>query len=383
MKFLIITVYLVFKLNDWTYGASTFSERMADTVMTIWKNGNITAKWTYEQGVVLNGLEMVWRKTGHDKYFKYIENSIDLFVDKNGTIHTYKMDDYNIDNIKPGEVVLTLFNATENEKYYNAAHTLRQQLKTHPRTNEGGFWHKKKYPYQMWLDGIYMAEPFYVKWAATFNDTEAFDDIANQFIWIESHVRDTETGLLYHGWDESRKAVWSKTTGHSPNFWARAMGWYGMALVDVLQWFPKLHQKRQKIVDILKRYAVAVMKVQDDKTGLWWDVLNFPNRTGNYLESSASCMFVYTFAKGVRSGHLPSDPYLSAAKKGYEGITKYFIENDVNNGILVLNSTVRVSSLDQDATYDYYVKQKVMKNDPKGVGAFILASSQIELLSYY
>jgi unsaturated rhamnogalacturonyl hydrolase len=161
------------------------------------------------------------------------------------------------------------------------------------------------------------------------------------------------------------------------------MGWYGMALVDVLQWFPKFHQKRQNIVDILKRYAVAVMKVQDNKTGLWWDVLNFPNRTGNYLESSASCMFVYTFAKGVRSGYLPPDPYLSAAKKGYEGITKYFIENDVKNGILVLNNTVRVSSLDQDGTYDYYMKQKVVKNDPKGVGAFILTSSEIELLSHY
>jgi unsaturated rhamnogalacturonyl hydrolase len=383
MKFLIITVYLVFKLNDWTYGASTFSERMADTVMTIWKNGSITAKWSYEQGVVLNGLEMIWLKTGNDKYLKYIQKSIDLFVDKNGTIHTYKMNDYNIDNIKPGGVLLTLFNVTKDEKYYNAAHTLRQQLKTHPRTHEGGFWHKKKYPYQMWLDGIYMAEPFYIKWALTFNETEAFDDIANQFIWMESHVRDTETGLLYHGWDESRNAVWSKTTGHSPNFWARAMGWYGMALVDVLQWFPKFHEKRQNIVDILKRYAVAVMKVQDNKTGLWWDVLNFPNRTGNYLESSASCMFVYTFAKGVRSGYLPSDPYLSAAKKGYEGITKYFIENDVKNGILVLNNTVRVSSLDQDGTYDYYMKQKVVKNDPKGVGAFILTSSEIELLSHY
>ncbi len=227
-----------------------------------------------------------------------------------------------------------------------------------------------------------MAEPFYAEWAATFHEDSDFNDIANQFIVMEKHARDPKTGLLYHGYDASKKEAWAnKTTGLSANFWARAMGWYGMGLVDALPYFPKDHPKRNELINILNRFAIAVSKVQDSKSGLWWDVLNFPNRKGNYQEASASCMFVYALAKGVRLGYLPSS-YLSVAKKGYAGIIKKFISND--NGQTNLQGTVSVSGLGghpyRDGSYNYYINEKVVTNDPKGIGAFLLASDEMNLL---
>src|SRR6185437_3780683 len=314
--------------------------------------------------------------------FDYMQKSMDHFIQDDGTIRTYKTEDYNLDNVLCGRILLSLYKVTEKEKYYKAALTLRDQLRQQPRTSDGGFWHKQIYPNQMWLDGLYMAEPFYAEWAATFKEDSDFNDIARQFILMEKHARDPKTGLLYHGYDDSKKEAWAnKTTGLSPNFWARAMGWYGMALVDALPYFPNDNPKRKEIIEILKRFAVAVSKVQDQKTGLWWDVLNFPDRKGNYPEASASFMFVYTLLKGVRLGYLPSS-YLPIAKKGYAGIIKKFITND--NGQTNLEGTVSVSGLGghpyRDGSYEYYVKEKVVINDAKGVGAFLLASNEMELL---
>jgi unsaturated rhamnogalacturonyl hydrolase len=307
---------------------------------------------------------------------------MDLFIENNGNIKTYKLEDYNIDNVLCGRILLTLYKVTGKEKYFKAASILRDQLRQQPRLKDGGFWHKKRYPFQMWLDGLYMGGPFYAEWAATFKEDTSFNDIAKQFILMEKHSRDAKTGLMYHGYDESRKEAWAnKTTGLSANFWARAMGWYGMGLVDALEYFPKNHPQRKELISILNRYAVAITKVQDNKSGLWWDVLNFPNRKGNYLEASASSMFVYALAKGARLGFLP-DSYIAVAKKGYSGIIQKFIKND--NGQTNLEGTVSVSGLGgapyRDGSYDYYMSEKVVTNDPKGVGAFILASNEIELL---
>jgi unsaturated rhamnogalacturonyl hydrolase len=311
-----------------------------------------------------------------------MQKSMDHFVDDQGNIRTYKFADYNLDNILCGRILLTLYKVTGQQKYYKAASTLRKQLAEQPRINEGGFWHKKIYPDQMWLDGLYMAEPFYAEWASTFHEDSAFNDIARQFIIIEKHARDAKTGLLYHGYDESKKQAWAnKTTGVSPNFWGRAMGWYGMALVDALPYFPKDHPERKALINILNNFAKAVIKVQGAKDGLWWDLLNFPNRKGNYKEASASCMFVYTLAKGVRLGYLPAS-YLAPAKKGYEGIVKKFVTN--GDGQTNLEGTVSVSGLGghpyRDGSYEYYIKEKVVTNDPKGIGAFLLASDEMQLL---
>lgn len=364
--------------------AQSLSEKMTSTVMNIWKDSiSLPSKWTYDQGVVLKGVEGLWYNTGNGKYFDYMQHSMDVFVNDNGEIKTYKLEDYNIDNVLCGRILITLYNVTGKEKYYKAATTLREQLKTQPRTTEGGFWHKKRYPNQMWLDGLYMGEPFYATYAAAFHDDAAFDDIANQFIWMEKHARDQKTGLLYHGWDESKEQKWAdKNTGCSPNFWARAMGWYGMALVDVLEQFPKNNAKRNALIEILKRYASAVEKVQDTKTGVWFDILDKPIEKGNYIEASASSMFVYTFAKAIRLGYLPAS-YQFVAKKGYAGIIKNFIETDAN-GQTNLKGTVSVSGLGgepyRDGSYAYYLSEKVVMNDPKGVGAFIQASNEMEIL---
>jgi unsaturated rhamnogalacturonyl hydrolase len=363
----------------------SYAAEMAKTVMTIWKDSMTKgrpARWSYDQSVILKGIEGLWKATGDKKYFDYIQKSMDHFVQEDGTVRTYRVDEFNIDHIAAGRNVLLLYNVTGREKYYKAVQLFREQLREHPRTNEGGFWHKKVYPYQMWLDGLYMGEPFYAEYAKTFGEDTAFNDIARQFILMEIHSLDLKTGLMYHGYDESRQQKWAdKTTGRSPHFWARAMGWYGMGLVDVLEIFPADHPKRNELVQILNRYAKAVSKVQDAKTGLWWDILDMPGRDKNYFEASASSMFVYAMAKGVRLGLLPQS-YLAVAKKGYDGILKTFIKEE--NGQTNLHGTVSVSGLGgnpyRDGSFEYYMSEKVIVNDAKGVGAFLQAANEMEML---
>jgi unsaturated rhamnogalacturonyl hydrolase len=232
----------------------------------------------------------------------------------------------------------------------------------------------------MWLDGLYMAEPFYAEYALTFDEKAAFDDIAKQFMLMERHARDDKTGLLYHGWDESRKQRWANPeTGRSPNFWGRAMGWYAMALVDTLDHFPD-HPQVPELIAILNRLARAVAKYQDPRTGLWYQVLDKGAEKGNYLESSAACMFVYALAKGARNGYLASK-YLQVAEKGYRGILKEFVKTDAS-GRLNLEGTVSVAGLGgnpyRDGSYEYYLSEKVVTNDPKGIGALILAATEME-----
>jgi len=355
---------------------------MAATVLQLWPDtGDSSAiRWTYDEGVVWKGLEGLWYNTGDARYYKYIQHQVDRLVDKEGNIRTYKLEDYNLDNILCGRILLMLYNVTGQEKYYKAANTLREQLRQQPRTGQGSFWHKKKYTEQVWLDGLYMAQPFFAEYAALFHEDSVFDDIAKQFASIETNTRNTTNGLLYHGWDESKQEKWAdKQTGHSANFWARAMGWYGMALVDVLDYFPSNHPGRKTLEQILTRYAAAIQKVQDPASGCWWDVLDKPNEKGNYLEASASCMFVYTIAKAVRKGYLPPAWY-ATAKKGWNGIQTKFITTG-DNGQATLNGTVSVSGLggtpNRDGSYAYYISEKVVPNDPKGVGAFLLAADEM------
>src|SRR5215216_1854798 len=359
------------------------SERAAATAMkALWRdNAGYPAKWTYDHGLVLKGIERVWHNTGDKQYLDFIQRSMDHFVTNDGSIRTYSIDDYNIDNILPGRNLLFLYRITGQEKYRKAAALLREQLKTHPRTSEGGFWHKKIYPSQMWLDGLYMGEPFYAEYAVTFNEDAAFDDIAKQFILMERHARDDKTGLLYHGWDESRKQRWSNpNTGRSPNFWGRAMGWFAMALVDTLDHFPRNHPQRAELVAILNRLSQAVAKYQEPRSGLWYQVLDKAGEKGNYLEASAACMFVYALTKGVRNGYL-SAPYRQVAQKGYRGILREFVKTDAN-GLANLEGTVSVAGLGgnpyRDGSYEYYVSEKVVTNDPKGIGALLLAATEME-----
>jgi unsaturated rhamnogalacturonyl hydrolase len=366
--------------------AAPVSERMAATVMTVWKDSvssdpSRPDKWAYEQGVLLTGMEAVWLNTGDGRYFNYIQHLVDRFIADDGTIKTYKLEDYNIDNVQQGRILLLLYKVTGQEKYRKAAANLREQLRNHPRTSEGGFWHKKIYPSQMWLDGLYMGEPFYAEYAATFNEPEAFDDIARQFILMETHARDTKTGLLYHGWDESKQQRWAdKTTGRSPHFWGRAMGWYAMALVDTLEHFPANHPKRAELIAILGREAAAIEKYQEAQSGLWFQVLDKGGWKGNYLESSAAAMFVYSLAKGVRLGYLP-ESYMKVAQKGWAGIQRQFVEEAQGGGVN-FKGTVSVAGLGgnpyRDGSYTYYLSEKVVTNDLKGVGAFLMSAAEME-----
>jgi unsaturated rhamnogalacturonyl hydrolase len=342
------------------------------------------ARWAYETGVFLKGLEALWMRTGDVKYFEYLKAVMDSYLAPDGSISTYKPEDYNLDNINCGKVLLTLFEKTGDEKYRKAALLLMKQLESQPRTREGGFWHKQIYPYQMWLDGIYMASPFLAQFSRMFDRPAGFDEVASQILWIESHTRDARTGLLYHGWDESKAQEWADPkTGLSKSFWGRAMGWYAMGIVDVLDFMPEKHPRRKALIGVLRRLSTAVTSYQDGATGLWYQVVDQGKRDKNYLEASASSMFVYALAKGARKGYLGKE-YAAVARKGYEGLVKHLIRTDAD-GSVHLTQICSVAGLGgpqkRNGTFEYYVSEPVVANDLKGVGAFLMAGMEIDQLT--
>jgi unsaturated rhamnogalacturonyl hydrolase len=355
----------------------SWSTRMADSIL----RRNVPFKWQYEYGLALQAVAQMGQRTGQTKYSEHINATLDPFVDTAGNIKTYSAEEYNLDLINPGKVLFYLFHTTGDERYRKALFLLREQLRNQPRTREGGFWHKKIYPHQMWLDGIYMASPFYAEFAQTFDEPTGYDDVVKQITLIEKHSRDRKTGLLYHGWDETKQQRWANpATGCSPNFWGRAIGWYAMAIVDVLDYLPGDHPGRTAIVAILDRMIAALANVQDRSTGLWYQVLDQGHRAGNYLEASASCMFVYALAKGVRKGYL-APKYIDLARKAYRGILGNLIDID-DRGLVNLTGTCGTAGLGgqpyRDGSFEYYVGEKTVVNDYKGVGPFILASIEME-----
>lgn len=367
---------------------TSFAVRMADSVMTRDPNPlTLDAekpKWEYTQGLVLKGIFAVGERTGDPRYFDYAKRYYDEMIGADGAIRTYQLSEYNIDRINPGKALFSLYERTKDEKYQKALTLLRRQMKEHPRTKEGGFWHKQRYPFQMWLDGLYMGAPFLAQYARVYNEPALLDDVVNQFVWMEKHARDARTGLLYHGYDESRAQKWADpATGLSKEFWGRAMGWYAMGLVDTLDFIPADHPRRGELVAILSRLAAAVERVQDPKTGVFWQVLDKGSRAGNYLESSASTMFAYAFMKGARQGSL--DPRFGAlGRKIHEGVIKEFITTD--EGVVSIHRVCQVAGLGgdpnggffRDGTFEYYVNEKIRSNDPKAVGPFILAALEYE-----
>jgi unsaturated rhamnogalacturonyl hydrolase len=361
------------------------SAKMAESVIREWPAGMVTTvnkpgEWAYEEGVLLDGMAAQWHATAASEDFKYIKDSVDKYITEDGTIKGYKVDAHSLDDVEMARVLLLVYQATQEQKYSKAAKFVHDQLAAQPRTASGGYWHKQIYPNQMWMDGAYMAEPFRAAYAAMFYEPGDFDDIAKQLLLMDAKMRDPKTGLLRHGWDESKQMKWADTTtGLSPEVWARAMGWYAMALVDVLDWMPANHPQRTALVEALNRTATAVVTYQDKKTGLWWQVMDKGGRPGNYTEASASSMFVYALAKGVRLGYLPQG-YEAHARRGWEGIQKAFVSTGPD-GLMVLNGTVKVGGLGgtpyRSGTFDYYVGEKTIANDAKGVGAFLLAGSEM------
>lgn len=368
--------------------ALPWSERMAKSVMKSNPEAWMTdfreePRWTYTNGLVLLAILKVGEQSNNQAYINYAKSYADTLINAKGEILNYNLTDFNIDNVNAGKLLFPLYESTGDERYKTALFTLRKQLQWQPRTSEGGFWHKLVYPWQMWLDGLYMGAPFYAEFAKTFNEPQAFDDVAKQFILMEKNAKDPKTGLLRHGWDESKSQRWADpNTGQSPCAWGRAMGWYMMALVDVLDYFPENHPKRAELLAILNRTAAAVAKYQDEKSGLWYQVMDQGTRKGNYLEATASSMFVYAFAKAVNKGYLP-ETYLQKAKKGYQGLIDNLIEVN-KNGEVQINQCCAVAGLGgkpyRDGTYDYYIKEQIRSNDTKATGPFILASLEFEKL---
>ncbi|HEX2906019.1 MAG TPA: glycoside hydrolase family 88 protein [Phototrophicaceae bacterium] len=359
----------------------SWAVRTAQTVIK--RQPILGTKWAYEWGVVLKGVEQVWLETRQPAYLDYVQINIDTFVQPDGSILTYSPQEYNLDHINTGKLLFSLFRMTGAARYEKALHRLREQLNTHPRTSERGFWHKNIYPQQMWLDGIYMAGPFLAEYGRTFNQPADFDEVVQQIVLIESHTRDAQTGLLYHGWDESRTQQWANPeTGCSPHFWGRAIGWYVMALAEVLELLPEDHAGRPPVTAILNRTLDALLRAQDPTSGLWYQVLDQGHRAGNYLEASASSMMVYALAKTVLQSNTNPN-YQTAAETGYNGIVKQLIETDAEGSVNV-NRICSVAGLGstpyRDGSYEYYISEPVVSNDYKGVGAFILASVEIERL---
>ncbi|MEY4084358.1 MAG: Unsaturated rhamnogalacturonyl hydrolase YteR [Bacteroidota bacterium] len=328
-------------------------------------------KWDYVHGLVLTSFEALYKKTKDKQYYNYIKQYADATIDTNGVISSYKFDTYNIDMVTAGRILFNLHETTKDIRYLTVLQLLRKQIAEQPRTASGGN--------QMWLDGLYMGEPFYAQYTTQFEKGAQLNDIAKQFELIQLHATDPKTGLLYHGWDESKQMPWAdKTTGCSPNFWSRSIGWYAMALVDVLDYFPKNHPKRKELIGYLNAISNSLVKFQDP-SGLWYQVTDKGGSEGNYLESSGSSMFAYAMAKGANKGYLPIQ-FKAVANKAFDGLTTQLIKTDPD-GQIHITQACAVAGLGgnpyRDGSYSYYVNERKKDNDPKATGSFILAALEL------
>ncbi|MDC6365914.1 MULTISPECIES: glycoside hydrolase family 105 protein [Flavobacteriaceae] len=361
-----------------------WSERMALSIMErdpkAWQTENDSIpKWNYKIGLLCTAFQQLYKRTLDERFLNYVKDYTDVIINDEGVITGYNLEEYNIDMINSGKMLFWLYDETQDPKYHKALIELRKQLDGHPRTNSHGFWHKKIYPYQMWLDGLYMGTPFYAEYNTRFENGDKLDDIAHQFELIWKHTFDDETGLLYHAWDESKQMDWAnKENGKSPNFWSRSMGWYVMALVDVLDFFPAEHPKREVLVEQLNRLSEALLEHQDE-TGLWYQVPNMPEKEGNYLESSGSSMFAYGFAKGTSKGYLPEE-YLAHAEKIFNGLVEHLIKVDAN-GEVHITQVCKSAGLGgnpyRDGSFEYYISEPIVTDNLHGLGPFILAANQL------
>ena len=357
---------------------------MALSVMSRYTPAQV--RWHYEHGLVMQSIFILGDKTGNEDWLGWVKGMYDTKVKDSGAIEDYQEEEYNLDMINAGKTLFLLFKKYGEEKYRKAIENLMNQLRNHPRTKANGLWHKKIYPWQMWLDGLYMAGPFHAQYGAQFGGDGDLQDAVYQFVLMESKARDKETGLLYHGWDESRKQLWANpNTGCSPHFWGRALGWYCMALLDTLDFIADNKQK-EALVSIAKSLVTPLLKFQDKKSGLWYQILDRPSCQGNYTESSATSMFVYFLLKMIRLGlisKIDTPAVKEAALFSYQGLIKEKIKED-ENGELHLTGICKVAGLGgnpyRNGSYEYYLSEPIVTDDFKGVGPFILASMEAEAL---
>ncbi|GAC14467.1 unsaturated rhamnogalacturonyl hydrolase [Aliiglaciecola lipolytica E3] len=357
--------------------AESEMQRFPEAYMIDWRT---ELKWDYVHGLNLLAFSKLYLKTKDQRYFDYVKGYYDSLVSEQGEIKTYDIKKYNIDMINPGKVLYFLYDQTGDTRYIKAADTLRSQLNDHPRTSEGGFWHKKRYPSQMWLDGLYMGAPFYAEYIMRYGKPDELNDVYLQFELIEKHLYSADTGLPRHGWDESREQRWAdKETGLSMHHWSRALGWYAMAIVDVLEITPAQNAKHQWLSERFKNFVDHVVKYQDE-TGNWYQVTDLGDREGNYLEGSSTAMLTYAIAKGVNLGVLP-ESYRATAEKGFAGMLDQLVSVSPENNLVNLDQVCAVAGLGgnpyRDGSFDYYIGETIKSNDPKGVGPFIMAALEL------
>ncbi|KAL1607792.1 hypothetical protein SLS60_002728 [Paraconiothyrium brasiliense] len=339
----------------------------------------------YVSNVINEGIRQAALAHNNKTLLSWASNAISSIVDTNGTIKNWDPYYYSLDDQRLGVNLLYFWDAEgrKQTKYETAAHSLKAQLDRFPRNAEGGFWHRSPtYPNQMWLDGIYMADQFYAQYTAYFepDNTTAWNDIVLQFDLIEKHTRNKTSLLLAHGYDSSKKAVWADpVTGSAPHVWDRAVGWYFMVLVEVLQVYPKELPGYNRLLGYFTSLAVGLKKAQDESGG-WWLVMDepYPGAKGNYIESSGTAMFTYGFLKGVRTGLLDKD-YKDPAVKAYDLMLEKFIKHE-KNGTLSWEGTVSVGSLSSNGSYEYYIGVPLQENDGKGAGTFMMAAAEYEQL---
>ncbi|MFC4321364.1 glycoside hydrolase family 88/105 protein [Litchfieldia salsa] len=351
-----------------------WAEKLCDTLMTKFTPEELppASSWHYHQGVFLCGMMRVWEKTKNDQYFQYVKKYVDNLIDEHGNFY-FRRDE--LDSIQAGLLLYPLYKKTGEAKYKIAAEKLRNLYNTINKTSEGGFWHKDKYPYQMWLDGLYMGGPFALHYASEFNEPELVDMVIHQEALMRKHTKDEKTGLYYHGWDELGETPWAKAeTNTAPEFWGRALGWYGLAVIDMIDLLPEDHPKRLEWIGVIQDLVVSLTKFQDKDTGLWYQVVDKGSYEGNWLESSASCLFLYTIAKAVNKQYVNAE-LAEVVKKGFQGLIENKIE-EKDQSVVIKDICIGTSI----GVFDYYITRERSENDLHGAGAFILACMEIEKL---
>ena len=370
-------------ISGQTKSAEKWSLRMANTVLmtsdSLVYYVDRNPKWAYD--VALLGMAIDRLGNIDKKYSDYLRTWVDYFVQADGSVKDYRLTEYNLDRIFPGRNIIRVYKANPDPKYRKALDGFIEQLKTHPKTTSGGYWHKKIYPWQMWLDGIFMGSTYMAQYAAEFNAPEWFDVAAAQTRMIYEKTLDPSTGLLMHAWDESRSQRWcDPLTGKSRYPWSRAMGWYTMAIIDILEYLPPDHPDRKALIDILRNCCDALLRVRDQDSGIWYQVLDQGRREGNYLEGSGSAMYAYVFAVGARKGYLDSK-YRLIAEQAFDGIIRELISVDAK-GFITFRNICGGCGLGgnpyRDGSYEYYINEKRVINDTKGVGPFIMAAIELD-----
>lgn len=342
-----------------------------------WKSN----KWNYIDGCMITGILELYEITGEARFLDFADRFLSGFVEEDGHIRTYDPEEYSLDNVNPAKNLFPLYDLTGKEKYRKAIELVRSQLNTMPRTPEGNFWHKLIYPNQVWLDGIYMALPFYMEYEKRFDAQKDCQDICRQIANVEIRMRDPKTGLYYHGYDASRKMYWADPdTGCSPNFWLRAEGWFIRGLVDVLEIMKDLPMQAESVhlQHMLLDLARALSKYQDP-SGLWYQLIALPELEGNYLETSGTALISAALLKAVRLGFLP-ESFRAIGEKAFYGIVDHRLTKNAD-GTPCVTGICLVAGLGgeqhRDGSVTYYLSEPVVQNDAKGVGPLLLAYTEM------